>query len=79
MYTTGKHNRKGKNTHPQKPRVLALLHALLDKLQRLLEILRINGILDLVVAPLEDGVVGGRHHGEAESDWELYICDLYTV
>ena len=64
-------------THLQKPRVFALLHALLDKLQRLLEILRINGILDLVVAPLKNSVVGGRHHGEVESDWELYMCDLY--
>lgn len=53
-----------KTTYLQKPRILPLLHALLDKLQRLLEILHINGILDLVIAPLEDGVVGGRHHGE---------------
>ena len=47
-----------RQTHLQEPRVFPLFHALFYKLQRLLEVKTVNGILDLFVAPLEDGVVG---------------------
>lgn len=50
-------------THLQEPRIFPLFHTLLYKLQRLLKVLTVNGILYLFVAPLEDGVVGARHHG----------------
>lgn len=53
--------RRRTKTHPQKPRILALLDALLAELQRLLQVLPVNGILDLLVAPVEDGVAGGGH------------------
>lgn len=50
--------------HLHKPRILPLLYTLLDKLQGLLQILRVNGILDLFIAPLKNGFIGGRHYSD---------------
>jgi hypothetical protein len=50
----------------EKSRVLSFFHAFLDELQSLLQVLPINGVLDLLVPPMEHGVVGGRH-SESES------------
>lgn len=54
-------SKQGGQTHLQKTCVFTFLYALLDQLQGLFQILPVNGILDLVVAPEEHGVVGGRH------------------
>lgn len=49
------------STRLQESRILALFHALLDQLQGLLHVLRVNGILDLVVAPQKHRVIVGAH------------------
>lgn len=48
-------------TYLQEPCILALLHSFLNQLQGLLQILPVNGILDLVVAAEKNRVVDGRH------------------
>ena len=45
-------------TYLQKHRIFAFLHTLLNKIQRLLHVLTLNGILNLLVAPMEDVVIG---------------------
>lgn len=45
----------------QKLRVFALLDALLDELQRLLHVLRVNGILNLVIAAKKHRVIARAH------------------
>jgi hypothetical protein len=43
--------------------VFAFFHTLFNELQRLLHILRVNGILNLVVAAYEHRVIAGAHPG----------------
>ena len=50
----------------EKSRVFSLFHAFLDELQSLLQVLSINGVLNLLVPPMKHGIVGGRH-SESES------------
>lgn len=50
----------------QEYRVFPLLHPFLDQIQGLFQVLAVNGILDLLVPPLEHGVVGS--HGERDID-----------
>lgn len=57
-------SKQGGQNHLQKSCVFAFLYALLDQLQGLFQILPVNGILNLVVAPEEHGVVRGRHCDE---------------
>lgn len=45
----------------QKPRVLALFYPLINKLQRLLQVSRVDGILDWFIAPVKHDVCLGRH------------------
>lgn len=53
----------GIDTYFQKPRVLSFLDAFINQLQRLLKILPVNGILNLLVPPIEHGVIGGHGGG----------------
>lgn len=50
-------------TYLKEHRIFALFDALINQIQRLLHVLTVNGILDLLVAPIKDGIVGGRHGG----------------
>lgn len=45
-------------THFQEARVLSFFDAFIDEVQRLLQVLAVNGVLNLFIAPLEHDVVG---------------------
>lgn len=64
MSTSADHFRSRQyGTYIEESCVFPFFHALFNQLQGLLQVLAVNGILDLLVAPVEYGVTGG-HGGE---------------